>query len=77
MLDAGLGREKDGDTSFSPEILPSWPRQGACTHVHRRLGVRAGVTPFYVRSFAQVVGMLTATVLHTAASAVHATRRTS
>ena len=31
---------------------------------------------FYVRSFAQVLGMLSATVAHAAASAVHATRRT-
>jgi hypothetical protein len=31
---------------------------------------------FYIRSFAQVLGMLSATVAHVAASAVHATRRT-
>jgi hypothetical protein len=31
---------------------------------------------FYVRSFAQVVAMLSATVVHAAATAVHATRRT-
>jgi hypothetical protein len=36
-----------------------------------------GVNSFYVRSFAQVAGMLTATVLHTAVTAVRATRRTS
>ncbi len=40
------------------------------------MGVMVGVNTFYVRSFAQVVGMLTATVTHLAASAVHATRRT-
>ncbi len=31
---------------------------------------------FYVRSFAQVIGMLSATVAHVTATAVHATRRT-
>jgi hypothetical protein len=31
---------------------------------------------FYVRSFAQVIGMLSATVAHVAANAMHATRRT-
>ncbi len=35
------------------------------------------VNTFYVRSFAQVVGMLGATVAHVAATALHATRRTS
>ena len=34
------------------------------------------MNPMYVRSFAQVVGMLSATVAHVAATAVHATRRT-
>jgi hypothetical protein len=53
-----------------PDALPG-------AYVHRGVGVPAGVNSFYVRSFAQVVGMLTATVLHTAATAVHATRRTS
>lgn len=45
--------------------------------MHGQEWVLIRVNSFYVRSFAQVVGMLTATVLHTAASAVHATRRTS
>ena len=40
-------------------------------------GYPAVVNPFYVRSFAQVLGMLTATVAHAAATALHATRRTS
>ena len=31
---------------------------------------------FYVRSFAQVIGMLSATVTHLAVTAVNATRRT-
>jgi hypothetical protein len=35
------------------------------------------VNSFYVRSFAQVAGMLTATVLHSAVTAMRATRRTS
>jgi hypothetical protein len=35
-----------------------------------------GVNTFYVRSFAQVVGMLSATVAHVAATALHARRRT-
>ena len=34
------------------------------------------MSPFYVRSFAQVIGMLSATVAHVAANAMHATRRT-
>ena len=33
------------------------------------------VNTFYVRSLTQVIGMLSATVVHAAASAVHATRR--
>jgi hypothetical protein len=33
------------------------------------------VNSFYVRSFAQVIGMLSATVVHTAATVVHATRK--
>ena len=32
---------------------------------------------FYVRSFSQVIGMLTATVLHSAATVVRGNRRTS
>lgn len=36
----------------------------------------ARVNSFYVRSVAQVIGMLSATVVHAAASAVQATRRT-
>lgn len=38
--------------------------------------VPGAVNTFYVRSFAQVIGMLSATVVHAAASAVGATRRT-
>ena len=34
-----------------------------------------GVNSFYVRSFAQVIGMLSATVAHVAAAAVHASRK--
>jgi hypothetical protein len=33
------------------------------------------VNTFYVRSFAQVIGMLSATVVHAATTAVNATRR--
>ncbi len=40
-------------------------------------GYPTHVNSFYVRSFAQVLGMLTATVAHAAATALHATRRTS
>ena len=35
------------------------------------------VNTFYVRSLAQVVGMLSATVVHAATTAVNATRRPS
>lgn len=40
-----------------------------------RVGVPDDVNSFYVRSFGQVIAMLSATIVHAAATSVQATRK--